>query len=181
MGGVLMPASEKEYLIDFDAEKCTQCHGCEIACKAWRELRYGIQYRRVLNLWKGEYPNVKNASLSLACLHCVEPACAVACPENAISKRVEDGLVVVDETLCTGCEICAEACAFGVPQFGDNGVMQKCDFCRDQQLAGASPPCVDTCPGEALSFIEISPSEKAVHEEKIRQLLGSGSSRAADA
>ena len=169
-----MPASEKEYLIDFDSKKCTQCHGCEIACKAWRELRYGVRYRRVLNLWQGAYPNVKNASLSLACLHCVEPACAAACPENAISKRAQDGLVVVDETLCTGCGICAEACAFGVPQFGDNGVMQKCDFCRGQQLAGAAPPCVDTCPGAALSLIEISPSEKSAHEEKIRQLLGAG-------
>jgi anaerobic dimethyl sulfoxide reductase subunit B (iron-sulfur subunit) len=81
-----MPASEKEYLIEFDSEKCTQCHGCEIACKAWRELSYAIQYRRVLNLWQGEYPRVKSASLSLACLHCVEPLCAAACPEDAISK-----------------------------------------------------------------------------------------------
>lgn len=169
-----MPASEKEYLIDFDSEKCTQCHGCEIACKAWRELSYGVQYRRVLNLWQGEYPNVKNASLSLACLHCVEPACAAACPEGAIFKRLQDGLVIVDEALCTGCELCAEACAFGVPEFGSNGIMQKCDFCCDRQLAGASPPCVDTCPGGALSLIEISQSEKMVHEAKITRLLGSG-------
>jgi len=97
-----------------------------------------------------------------------------ACPEEAISKRVKDGLVVVDETLCNGCGICVEACAFGVPQFGDNGTMQKCDLCRDQKLARAVPPCVDTCPGEALSFIEVSQSEKMVHEEKITQLLGSG-------
>jgi anaerobic dimethyl sulfoxide reductase subunit B (iron-sulfur subunit) len=169
----MMPASEKEYLIDFDSEKCTQCHGCEIACKAWRELSYGIQYRRVLNLWQGEYPNVKNASLSLACLHCVEPSCAAACPENAISKSEKDGLVVVDETLCTGCEICADACAFGVPQFGDKGVMQKCDFCCDQQLARAFHPCVDTCPGEALIFIEVSHADKKTREEKIMRLLGS--------
>ncbi len=170
----MMPASEKEYLIDFDSEKCNQCHGCEIACKAWRELRYGVQYRRVLNLWQGEYPSVKNASLSLACLHCVEPACAAACPEDAISKSEKGGLVVVDKTICNGCGICADACAFGVPQFGENGIMQKCDLCRDQQLAQAAPPCVDTCPGKALSVIEVSQSKKMVHEEKITQLLRSG-------
>jgi anaerobic dimethyl sulfoxide reductase subunit B len=168
-----MSAIEKEYLIDFDFEKCTQCHGCEIACKTWRELDYGIQYRRVLNLWKGEYPRVKSTSLSLACLHCVEPACAPACPEEAISKRMKDGLVIVDETLCTGCGTCAEACAFGVPQLGDNGTMQKCDLCRDQKLDQAAPPCVDTCPGKALSLIEVSRSEKMVQEEKITRLLGS--------
>jgi anaerobic dimethyl sulfoxide reductase subunit B (iron-sulfur subunit) len=97
-----------------------------------------------------------------------------ACPEVAISKRVKDGRVVVDETLCTNCGICAEACAFDVPQFGDNGIMQKCDFCLDQQLARAVPPCVDTCPGGALSFIEVSPSEKMLHEEKIARLLRYG-------
>ena len=159
--------------VDFDSEKCTQCHGCEIACKTWRGLDYGIQYRRVLNVWQGEYPRVKSASLSLACLHCVEPACVTACPEEALSKRVTDGLVVVDETRCTACGICAEACFFGVPQFGSNGIMQKCDLCRDQQLARGDPPCVDTCPGGALSFIEISRSEKTIHEEKIKQLLRS--------
>jgi len=169
-----MAVSNKEYLIGFDSAKCTQCHGCEIACKAWRELDYGVQFRRVLNLWQGDYPLVKNVSLSLACLHCVEPACAAECPEGAISKHIEDGLVVVDETLCSGCGICAEACSYGVPQFGKNGIMQKCDLCRDQQLARAAPPCVDTCPGGALSIVEISQSEKMVHEEKISRLLRSG-------
>jgi anaerobic dimethyl sulfoxide reductase subunit B (iron-sulfur subunit) len=165
--------SNTEYLIGFDSEKCTQCHGCEVACSIWRGLDDGIHYRRVLNLWQGKYPRVKNASLSLACLHCVEPACVVACPEGAIIKRAKDGLVVVDEILCTGCEICAEACVFGVPQFGDNGTMQKCDLCRGQKLAGAVPPCVDTCPGGALSLMEVSQSEKLAHEKKTEQRLRS--------
>lgn len=169
-----MPASAKEYLIDFDPARCTQCHGCEIACKAWRELGYGVQYRRVLNVWQGAYPNVKNASLSLACLQCVEPACAAACPESAISKNAKDGLVVVDETICNGCGMCADACAFGVPQFGETGIMQKCDLCCDQQLGPAAPPCVDTCPGGALSYIEIRHADKKAREEQILRRLGSG-------
>lgn len=169
-----MAVPGKEFLIAFHSEKCTQCHGCEIACKTWRGLGHGVQYRRVLNIWQGAYPQVKTRSLSLACLHCADPACVVACPQAAISKREEDGLVLVDEALCTGCETCAAACAFGVPQFGDNGSMHKCDLCRDQPLARAVPPCVDTCPGEALSLIEVASSEKKVHEAKIARLLAAG-------
>lgn len=169
-----MSVSKKEYLISFDSEKCIQCHGCEIACKTWQELDYGVQYRRVLNLWQGAYPLVKNVSLSLACLHCVEPPCADACPEEAISKSGRDGLVVVDEALCNGCGICAEACTYGVPQIGANGIMQKCDLCHGLQLARAVPPCVDTCPGAALLYIEVSQSDKKVHGEKILRLLEPG-------
>ena len=166
-----MAVSAREYLIRFDPAKCTQCHGCEIACKTWRDLEYGVQYRRVLNFWQGVYPRVKNASLSLACLHCVEPACAAACPEKAISKNATDGLVLVDETLCTACGICAEACPFEVPQFADNGAMQKCDLCSDQQLARSVPPCVDTCPGKALLMMEVGEGEKKAHQAEISAVL----------
>lgn len=168
-----MASSNREYLIKFNPDRCTQCHGCEIACKTWRKLGFGVRYRRVLNLWQGVYPRVKNASLSLACLHCIEPACVDSCPEGAISKRKTDGRVLVDETLCTGCETCAGACKFGVPQFGDSGVMEKCDLCQGQPLAIAVPPCVDTCPGRALSFVQVNPVEKIVHEEEIALLLKS--------
>ena len=167
-----MPAREQEYLIDFDPEKCTQCHGCEIACKTWRDLAYGVRYRRVLNLWQGEYPKIKNASLSMACLHCVEPECAEACPEDAISKGTTDGMVTVDESLCNGCGVCADACAYDVPQFGEDGIMRKCDLCCGQHPVQTNPPCIDTCPGEALSLIETTPADKQTYETKMMHLLG---------
>lgn len=169
-----MAGSEKEYLIHFDSERCTQCHGCEIACKTWRGLGPGVQFRRVFNLWQGAYPSAKCTSLSLACLHCVEPACLDACPVEAITKGAQDGLVSVDEALCTGCETCSGACPFGVPQFDHTETMRKCDLCRGQTLAGASPPCVDTCPGKALSLMEVQPPEKLLHEGLIAQKLKSG-------
>jgi anaerobic dimethyl sulfoxide reductase subunit B len=162
-----MSTPAKEYLIRFDATKCTQCHGCEIACKTWRDLPYGIRYRRVLNLWDGSYPKVKCTSLSLSCLHCTDPACAAVCPADAITKSETDGRVLVDKALCTGCRACADACPFGVPQFGDDDIMQKCDLCFDQPLSGADPPCVDTCPGKALTLTHVSPTEKKVQGRSV--------------
>jgi Fe-S-cluster-containing dehydrogenase component len=133
-----------------------------------------VRYRRVLNFWRGEYPEIRSFSLSLACLHCVEPACAAVCPSEAIIKQDKDGLVVVDEMLCTGCRLCAEACPFEVPQFGESGVMQKCDLCHSRQQADCGPPCVDTCPGKALSFIKVSSSEKRKCEQETARVLSSG-------
>ena len=123
-------------------------------------------------LWQGSYPEIKSASVSVACMHCTEPACAGACPEGAVSKREADGLVLVDEALCTGCGLCAGACPLGVPQITADGIMEKCDLCCDRNPAGAPPPCVDTCPGKALACVELGRSGKKASERKIIRLLG---------
>ena len=163
--------SGKELLIVFDPEKCTQCAGCVTACKTWRELPFGVNYRRILNFWRGFFPTIKNTSLSLSCLHCIHPACAAACPEEAIIKQADDGLVVVDSALCTGCRLCAEACQYGVPQFGVNDSMEKCDLCPSLLENQIAPPCVETCPGKALTLISTSSSEKLLYEKQIIQAL----------
>ena len=169
-----MSAAAKEYLIVFEAEKCLQCHACETSCSSWRELSPGIHFRRVHNIWNGQYPKIKNISLSLSCLHCVEPACVPVCPVEAITKRKEDGLVLVDQELCIGCGACEQACEFNVPQIvetGEGDKMQKCDFCFSRRDFHAMPPCIDTCPGKALQLKEVSPSEKRQIEQAIKDVL----------
>jgi len=167
-----MDKSTQELIIAFSPEKCTQCMACQVACKAWRGLPYGVNYRKVLNLWSdpGD-PKVKNISLSLACLHCVTPACAEACAVGAISKRSTDGIVEVDGELCIGCGSCFAACVYSVPQFGEDDIMRKCDLCTNLILADTPPPCVATCPGNALTLISVNSSEKLVYEEHILKLL----------
>ena len=172
MGGGLMSAPAKEYLIRFYPQRCVQCHGCETACKSWRGLEPGVRFRRVLNLWDGGYPAVKSASLSLSCLHCAEPACVDACPADAIEKRASDGLVLVDPRGCIGCGACAQACPYGVPQFDAEGIMCKCDQCYDQNLAGTDLPCVATCPGKALVRKEVTTAEKQACEKAVLAMLG---------
>jgi len=142
----------QQYGFDFDPGRCVQCHACETACKSLHKIEPSVRWRRVVDLWEGEFPNVANRSFSLACHHCAEPACLQVCPTGAISKRYEDGIVVIDQEKCIGCHTCLMACPFGAPRFGTNGRMQKCHLCFERLEKGKEPACVATCPAEALFF-----------------------------
>ncbi len=142
----------KQYAFDFNPDRCVQCHACEVACKALHQVEWGVKWRRVITVWHGPFPMVTNRGVSLACLHCGNPPCEAVCPREAIRKRPEDGIVVVDHDKCFGCHLCLMACPFGVPQFGADGRMQKCDLCVDLVTQGKEPACVATCPAEALRF-----------------------------
>jgi anaerobic dimethyl sulfoxide reductase subunit B len=138
----------------FIQKKCIQCHGCEVACKSWRNVEIGVNWRRVNICWHGGYPDVKMVPVMVACLHCAKPACVAACPTGAIEKRAADGVVLVNQEKCIGCKVCLEACPYSVPQFGADGKMQKCDRCFQETDGRCSvPPCVATCPTKALQLV----------------------------
>ena len=98
----------KQYGFYYDAGRCIQCRTCEVACKSTNNIEPGVKWRRVIETWGGNYPDVTRTFFSLACTHCEEPACIVVCPTGAIRKRVEDGIVVVDKDKCNGCQV--ESC-----------------------------------------------------------------------
>jgi anaerobic dimethyl sulfoxide reductase subunit B (iron-sulfur subunit) len=112
----------------------------------------GVTWRRVAGLWAGHYPDLIYRTITYSCMHCGRPSCMDACPTGAIAKRPEDGIVLVDRDRCNGCRACAEACPFGVPQFGQDGAMRICNLCLDRLSQGKQPACVGTCPSEALRF-----------------------------
>ena len=141
----------------FNGEECIQCHACEAACKSLRSPGRGVALRRVRKLWEGRYPDVRMITVSESCMHCASPACAAACPSGAITKRPGDGIVAVDATLCTGCRNCHGACPIGAPQFGADGIMQKCDFCAGLGQPGGDPQCVRACPTGALGVRDKNP------------------------
>ena len=163
---------ERQYGFYFDSERCVQCHACEVACKSWNELELGMKWRRVEELWAGQFPQVTNKTVSLSCMHCAKPACVEICPAKAISKRLEDGIVIVDKTKCTGCRSCGAACPFHVPQYGRAGTMQKCNFCIGRLEQGKQPSCVATCPGEALKCGPIDVLVKSSTRKPAEKLSG---------
>jgi anaerobic dimethyl sulfoxide reductase subunit B (iron-sulfur subunit) len=149
----------------FDASACNGCKACVIACKSENALPVGINYRQVLQYGGGDWlphPEDKTImvptglfvySLSSACMHCEDPLCVENCPAKALTKRDQDGVVLVDVDKCIGCRYCEWCCPYGAPQFNDDtGKMMKCDFCADLLDAGEEPFCTSACVMRALEF-----------------------------
>ena len=153
----------------FGTDRCIQCRTCEVACQSVHNIETVIKWRKVIQHWVGEFSNIKTVVFSLACMHCGKPACEEACSTGAISKRTEDGIVVVDKDKCTGCRDCYTACPFDVPRFGVDGTMQKCDFCLG---LGIEPSCVVHCPTGALQYGTMERLPHVINGKVIERLSG---------
>ena len=106
-----------------------------------------------------------------SCLHCEDAACVTVCPTGASYKRAEDGIVLVNESLCIGCKLCSWACPYGAREFdADEGVMKKCTLCIDRiyndNLAPEErqPACVMVCPTKARFFGDLGDPNSPVSE-----------------
>ena len=84
-----------------DVNRCVGCQSCTIACKHTNDTPPGVQWRRVLDVEQGEFPDVERVFLVVGCQHCAEPSCVPVCPTGATRQR-DDGLVTMDYDLCIG-------------------------------------------------------------------------------
>ncbi len=95
--------------------------------------------------------------LQRICNHCTYPACLAACPRNAIYKRQEDGIVLIDQKRCRGYRKCVEQCPYKKPMYrGNTRVSEKCIACYPR-IEGRDPlsdgvpmetRCMSACPGK---------------------------------
>ena len=117
----------------------------------------------------GQYPNSYFFYLPRLCAHCTRPACVEACPHEAIFKREDDGLVLIDEARCQGDRSCIEACPYKKIDFNAlRGVSQKCIGCFPRIDHGVAPACVRQCPGRA-AFVGFLDDESAAVHKLVRQ------------
>jgi nitrate reductase / nitrite oxidoreductase, beta subunit len=82
------------------------------------------------------------------CEHCLNPSCVAACPSGAMYKRVEDGIVLVDQDACRGWRMCVSGCPYKKVYFNHRtGKAEKCTFCYPRVEAGQPTICSETCVG----------------------------------
>jgi nitrate reductase beta subunit len=95
--------------------------------------------------------------LQRICNHCTYPACLAACPRNAIYKREEDGIVLIDEGRCRGYRKCVEACPYKKSMYRPSTrTSEKCIACYPRiegsdPLTGGLPMetrCMSACVGK---------------------------------
>ncbi len=171
-----LPASTAKKLgLVIDLDICVGCHACVISCKEWNTSNYGAPLsdmdaygenpvgtflNRVHSFEvKSEGCNAQTVHFPKSCLHCEDAPCVTVCPTGASYKRVEDGIVLVNESDCIGCGLCAWACPYGAREMdAAAGVMKKCTLCVDRIYnenipeIDREPSCVRTCPAKARHF-----------------------------
>ena len=135
-----------------DLERCVGCQTCTAACRHTNATSPAVQWRKVVDVEAGTFPNVSRTFVPVGCQHCADPPCMHVCPTTATRQRA-DGIVTIDYSICIGCAYCEVACpyqarflvhdaqpAYGAPMQNEIerpederlGVAQKCTFCSDR-------------------------------------------------
>ena len=144
----------KKYALTIDHELCWGCKTCEVACKQENNAADGVKLIAVTENGPKEINGKFKFSFHInMCRHCDDPPCMDACPEEAITKR-EDGIVVMNYGLCTGCQACMDVCPYDAIAYDEEeGVARKCNLCHHRVNQGLLPACADNvCLAHCISF-----------------------------
>ena len=96
------------------------------------------------------------------CNHCTFAACAGGCPIQAIYKRTDDGVVLIDQDGCEALQQCNETCPYKKAQLNlSAAVSQKCIGCYPKTEEGKAPQCFENCLGKIRLHGYINPPDEA--------------------
>ena len=171
----LPESTDRKLGLVIDLDICVGCHACVVSCKEWNTGGYGAPLSdqqpygdEPVGSWlnrvhtfevKPENAPARIVHFPKSFLHCEDAPCVTVCPTGASFKRSDDGIVLVNESACIGCGLCAWACPYGAREMdGAEKVMKKCTLCVDRIYnenipeEDRVPSCVRTCPAKARHF-----------------------------
>lgn len=131
--------------LHIEAEKCTGCLQCELACSYHGEGAFNPAKSRIRVFTFHD----AGRFAPYTCTQCAEAWCLHVCPVEAIIDNPATGAKEVVAGRCVGCKVCTIACPFGTVNYNqDSRIVQKCDLC------GGDPECVKSCPTGAILFLD---------------------------
>jgi len=177
--------TEKRLGLVIDLDTCVGCQACVVSCKEWNTQgtagplsdvdAYGAApegtYLNRVHSYEVQPASGCSQTVHFpkSCLHCEDAPCVTVCPTGASYKRVEDGIVLVNEADCIGCGLCAWACPYGARELDQVlGTMKKCTLCVDRiyndnlPKEDRVPACVRTCPSGARHFGDFADADSNV-------------------
>jgi molybdopterin-containing oxidoreductase family iron-sulfur binding subunit len=161
---------------------------CVVNCKEENMTRPGVWWNQILQVENAETERI--VYVRYACMHCDDPPCVKACPNQAIYQR-PDGIVLVDKNRCAGVGACAEACPYdvivmtpdtdyfpgrGAPWEAEPaahrvhppGKASMCTLCFHRIDEGLQPICVSGCPSRAMVFGDLDDTQSPIREKRER-------------
>lgn len=138
----------------FDQARCTGCFTCAVACKDWHDTPAGpANWMRILYREDGKFPKIFVSHVASPCYHCAEPVCSFVCPNEALTKREEDGIVIVDRDKCREEKTC--------------GIISESAMGPDFLYGESEAPCVAACPASLQIPGYIALIAKGKHKEAL--------------
>ena len=153
------PGPGEQYAFEVDLDACTGCKACVAACHSLNGLDADESWRTA-GAATGRGDAAWTQTVTSACHHCADPACANGCPVLAYEKDPDTGIVRHLDDQCIGCSYCLLKCPYDVPKYSvSRGIVRKCDMCQGRLAAGEAPACVQACPHEAIRIRLVHPDE----------------------
>jgi Fe-S-cluster-containing dehydrogenase component len=153
-----------KYGMIIDSSKCTGCYNCFLTCRdefagndngkyAAAQPMSGMNWMKVIEKERGQYPKVKVAYTPVPCMHCENAGCIKVAKDNAVYRR-PDGIVIIDPVKAKGQQQIVNGCPYRVIEWNEEKQLpQKCILCAHMLDKGEKEPrCVEACPTGALMF-----------------------------
>ena len=130
---------------------CIGCFSCMIVCAGINKQDHSIS-KSCIKI--RTYGGLSGRFVETVCHACREPACAEACPSNALRLRVGGGVRLKQEQ-CIGCRRCVNAC-----------MVKAVDFDEDLKypiICSHCGVCSQFCPHGCLSVEEVPDTIKGAN------------------